>query len=113
VAFYETLSPGLTAKQKQAQLRLFMVPGMNHCSGGEGPSAIDTLGTIDQWASSGSAPDRLIASRAATPAGAPGPQQPAMTRPLCPYPQVARYKGQGPTDQAESFACAAPPAAKG
>jgi hypothetical protein len=116
VAFYETLSKSMSAKQKSDQLRLFMVPGMNHCSGGEGPSTIDTLGTIDQWATTGSAPDRVIARRTASSAGGPGPQpppQPPMTRPLCPYPQVARYKGQGPTDQADSFACTAPPAAKG
>jgi hypothetical protein len=110
VAFYEQLNGRLSAKQKQSQLRLFMVPGMNHCSGGEGPSAIDTLGAIDQWAASGTAPNQLIAAR--TPGG-PGPQQPPMTRPLCPYPAVARYKGEGPTDKAESFACAAPPASKG
>jgi hypothetical protein len=108
VAFYEKLSPTLSAKQKQNQLRLFMVPGMNHCSGGEGPSAIDTLAAVDEWATSGKAPDRLIAARTAPPPGAPGPQQPPMTRPLCPYPAAARYKGQGPADQAESFACIAP-----
>jgi hypothetical protein len=114
VAFYGTLSKSIPARRAQNQLRLFMVPGMNHCSGGEGPSAIDTLGTLDQWATSGKAPDRVIATRRASPPGAPGPAQTAMTRPLCPYPQVARYKGEGPTDQAESFACAAPPpAAKG
>ena len=109
VAFYEKLSSTLSAKQKQSQLRLFMVPGMNHCSGGEGPSSIDTLGAIDGWASSGMAPDRLIAARQP---GGPGPQQPPMTRPLCPYPAVARYKGEGPADKAESFACTAPGAAK-
>jgi hypothetical protein len=109
VDFYQRLSPTLTAKQRQSQLRLFMVPGMNHCSGGEGPSSIDTLGTIDQWATSGSAPERVIASRAAAPPGGPGPLQPPMTRPLCPYPAVARYSGQGPADKAENFACAAPP----
>jgi hypothetical protein len=113
VAFYEKLSSSLPAKQKQGQLRLFMVPGMNHCSGGEGPSAIDTLAALDQWAASSQAPDRLIAARTATPPGAPGPKQTPMTRPLCAYPQVARYKGQGPADQAESFACAAAPANKG
>jgi hypothetical protein len=105
VAFYEQLSGRLSPGQKQNQLRLFMVPGMNHCSGGEGPSAIDTLAAIDAWATSGSAPNQLIAAR--TPGG-PGPQQPPMTRPLCPYPAVARYKGEGPVDKAESFACAGP-----
>jgi len=106
VAFYDKLSSGMPAKQKQEQLRLFMVPGMNHCSGGEGPSAIDTLAAIDAWAAGGKAPETLIAARMP---GGPGPQQPPMTRPLCPYPAVARYKGDGPTDKAENFACAVPP----
>jgi feruloyl esterase len=101
VGFYGKLSSGLPAKQAKGQLRLFMVPGMNHCSGGEGPSSIDTLATIDQWASTGSAPERLLATRLPQPGRAP------MSRPLCPFPQVARYKGHGPTDQADSFACAA------
>ena len=104
VAFYETLSDHLPAARVKNQLRLFMVPGMNHCSGGEGPSAIDTLAAIDQWAATGAAPDRLIAARLP---GGPGPQLPPMTRPLCPYPAVARYKGEGPTDKAESFVCKA------
>ncbi len=105
VLYYQTLSSGLPAKQARGQLRLFMVPGMDHCSGGEGPSAIDTLAAIDGWASGGAAPERLIASRLPTPPGAPGPQRSPMTRPLCAYPAVARYKGEGPIDKAESFAC--------
>jgi feruloyl esterase len=110
VAFYEGLQAKIPAKQRERQLRLFMVPGMNHCSGGEGPSSIDTLAAIDAWATTSTPPERLIAARAP---GGPGPQQPPMTRPLCPYPAVARYKGEGPVDKAESFACAAPPARKG
>ncbi len=105
MAFYKQLSRGLPAGQAQAQLRLFMVPGMNHCSGGEGPSAIDTLAAIDRWAAVGKAPERLIATRA--------PGQPPMSRPLCPFPLAARYKGQGPTDREGSFACAAPKPEKG
>ncbi|QUD90226.1 tannase/feruloyl esterase family alpha/beta hydrolase [Phenylobacterium montanum] len=105
VAFYGTLSKSITAKQTQTQLRLFMIPGMNHCSGGEGPSSIDTLAAIDQWASSSKAPDRLIAARLPGPLGAPEPKQPPMTRPLCAYPATDRYKGVGPADQADSFVC--------
>jgi len=107
IAFYRQLSDHLPAKRVQDQLRLFMVPGMNHCSGGEGPSGIDTLAAIDGWASSGMAPDRLLATRP------PGPQQPSMSRPLCAFPLVARYKGEGPVDRAENFACAAPNPGKG
>ena len=100
IAFYQALSRGLPAKQAQSQLRLFMVPGMNHCSGGEGPSSIDTLGAIDQWASGGPAPDRLIARRL------PAPDRPPMSRPLCPFPLVSRYKGSGSTDDEQNFVCA-------
>ena len=101
VAFYQQLGSRLPARQAQGQLRLFMVPGMNHCGGGEGPSSIDTLAAIDEWVTGGKAPERLLATRP------PGPQRPSMSRPLCPFPLVARYKGVGPTDQAESFTCAA------
>lgn len=106
VAFYEALTKSIPAKASKDQLRLFMVPGMNHCSGGEGPSSIDTLAAIDAWAATSQAPNELIAAR--TPNGAgpgPGPAQPPMTRPLCPWPATARYKGAGPADKAESFAC--------
>jgi feruloyl esterase len=99
VAYYRALQGALLQKQSGSQLRLFMAPGMNHCSGGEGLSSFDTLGTIDRWATDNIAPERMVASRA--PGLAP------MSRPLCPFPQVARYKGKGSTDAAESFTCAA------
>ena len=103
VKFYGELQSKVPGKARKEQLRLFMVPGMNHCSGGEGAYAFDTLGTIDAWASGGPAPERIVATRP------PGPDgKPPLTRPLCAFPLVARYKGQGPEDQAESFACAAP-----
>ena len=73
--------------------RLFMAPGMGHCGGGVGPNQFDTVTALDQWVTKGSAPERLIASRA------------NRTRPLCPYPQVARYKGTGSIDDAANFAC--------
>lgn len=101
VAFYQRLSSRTPAKPAKDQLRLFMVPGMDHCAGGEGASQIDTLAVIDQWASGGAAPERLLASRPAT------PSRPALSRTLCPFPLVARYDGKGPADQAESFACVA------
>jgi hypothetical protein len=104
VAFYRALSADLSSKQRQRQLRLFMVPGMDHCAGGEGPSSLDTLGVIDRWVSEGKAPEWIVASRPS----APPANLPPMSRPLCPYPQVARYKGQGSTDEAKNFACAAP-----
>jgi hypothetical protein len=82
-----------------------MAPGMNHCRGGEGPSAFDTLGTIDRWRSDGVAPERIVATRVSDPT--PGAAKlPPLSRPLCPFPTVAKYKGSGSPDEAENFVCA-------
>jgi feruloyl esterase len=81
--------------------RLFMVPGMAHCGGGIGPDRNDAVTAIIDWVEKGTAPDQLIASKVAN-------GQTIRTRPLCPYPQVARYKGQGSIDDAANFSCVAP-----
>jgi hypothetical protein len=85
---------------------------MDHCSGGEGVSEFDTLGTIDEWATTGQPPYSIVANRpvqAGGPPGAPaGPPREALSRPLCPYPLVARYDGAGDTALASSFTCSAP-----
>jgi hypothetical protein len=100
VAFYEALRKQRFVKKNPDSVRLFMAPGMAHCGGGEGPFAFDPLSIIDAWAETGEAPDRIIANR---PPGAP-----PMSRPLCPYPQVAKYKGEGAAEDAASFTCASP-----
>jgi feruloyl esterase len=82
-------------------IRLFMVPGMGHCRGGDGTDTFDGIGALDQWVASGKAPDQIVASRVRK-----GVID--RSRPLCPYPQVARYKGAGSTDDASHFACGAP-----
>ena len=79
-------------------IRLFMVPGMGHCSGGEGPDTFDKISVIEQWVEQGRAPDKIIASHWT--AG-----KPDRTRPLCPYPQTARYQGSGSIDDVANFAC--------
>jgi len=82
-------------------VRLFMMPGMNHCAGGEGPNTFDRMRVIEQWVEGGLAPERIPATHSTN-----GVVD--RTRPLCPYPQVAKYKGNGSIDEAVSFACAAP-----
>jgi feruloyl esterase len=82
--------------------RLFLVPGMQHCTGGPGPSRFDTIAALEQWVEKGTAPDKIVASHL-TPAGVVD-----RTRPLCPYPQEAQWKGTGSTDLAENFVCALP-----
>jgi len=99
VSFYKAMTSKTDAKSVD-DARLFMVPGMGHCGGSDGPFLFDALGTIDAWAGGGPAPDRIVVSN---PPGAP-----AMTRPLCPYPQIAEYTGHGSTDDAANFECKAP-----
>ena len=81
--------------------RLFMVPGMAHCGGGVGPDRHDPMTAMINWVEKSKAPDSMVASRVVN-------NQVVRTRPLCPYPQVARYSGQGSIDEAANFHCVAP-----
>ena len=78
-----------------------MVPGMGHCGGGEGTSSFDPMGAMEQWAERAKAPAQITASRVTN-------GLVDRTRPLCPYPQVAKYKGTGSTDNASNFICQRP-----
>jgi hypothetical protein len=100
VNFYKDLTSQLGAK-KTGDARLFMIPGMGHCAGGDGPFVFDAISTIDRWVETGRAPERIVVSNP--------PNAPARTRPLCPFPQEAVYSGTGSTDEEKSFRCAAPP----
>ncbi len=82
-------------------MRLFMIPGMAHCAGGLGPDQYDAVTAVIDWVEKGKAPESLVASKIVNGAV-------TRSRPLCPYPQVARYKGQGSIDDATSFECKAP-----
>lgn len=81
--------------------RLFMVPGMQHCTGGPGTPRFDALTALEQWVEQNKAPDQILASRATN-------GLIDRTRPLCPYPQEAKYKGSGSTDDAANFVCSLP-----
>ena len=88
-------------RETQSFFRLFMVPGMLHCSGGPGPSSFDMLTALENWVEHRTAPDRIIASHATR-----GTID--RTRPLCAYPKVAVYTGHGSTDDAANFTCRLP-----
>jgi feruloyl esterase len=98
--YYDRVVQALGATRLAASYRLFMAPGMAHCGGGEGPNSFDMLAALERWVEQGVAPDQIVASRVAD-------GRAVRTRPLCPYPQVAIYKGTGSTDDAASFACGA------
>jgi Tannase and feruloyl esterase. len=90
------------SEKVQNSIRLFMAPGMDHCFGGDGPFAFDTISALEQWVEKGKAPDRIVAAYFPPDTGSAKPDR---TRPLCPYPQVAKYKGSGSTDDASNFVC--------
>ena len=91
---------------------LFMVPGMGHCAGGNGPNTFgnrpgapidpdhDVVAALEQWVEKGIAPKQLIGTGKAT-----GDSSATLTRPLCAYPQTAHYNGSGDTNQAANFTC--------
>jgi len=102
VKYYNSVVENLGGATKAStNIRLFLEPGMGHCGGGEGPNVFDKVGALEQWVEKGIAPDKLIASH-----NTGGKVD--RTRPLCPYPQVARYKGTGSIDDAANFVCREP-----
>ena len=78
-----------------------MAPGMGHCRGGPGPDRFDTLTALERWVELGEAPEQIVASRVTD-----GVVD--LTRPLCPYPQMATWNGTGNTKDAANFSCTVP-----
>jgi feruloyl esterase len=97
VLYYDSVVEKMGSNQDD-WLRLFMVPGMGHCGGGPGPNSVDWTAALDRWRASGEAPAQL---RGRNP-------QTGLERPICPYPQYARYSGSGSVQDASNWSCAAP-----
>jgi len=113
VNYYEDVIAKMGRSATDSFTRLYMVPGMQHCGGGPGPEdfgeALDATSTdpqhniritLENWVEKGSAPSSFVVSKAAA------ANSPEITRPLCPYPQSAKYKGTGDPNKAENFTCA-------
>jgi hypothetical protein len=114
IDYFQSVVAKVGKGEADSFMRLFMVPGMQHCGGGPGPNSFGAFVTsaqsdaqndmtvaLERWVEQGIAPNRIIASKRM---GADS-KSPLRTRPLCPYPQVARYKGTGSTDDAANFEC--------
>ena len=99
VSYYEQIQK--RTKNASDAVRVFMVPGMGHCGGGDGASTFDMVAPLDAWRTSGTAPQKINASRVRE-------GKVDRTRPLCAWPQFAKYKGTGSIDDAASFVCAVP-----
>ena len=100
VEYYEKVSAQMGPSTDQFA-RLFMVPGMFHCGGGVGTSTFDVVTPLINWVEGDKAPDGISASRVVG-------GKVVRTRPLCAYPEVARYKGSGSVDEARNFSCVRP-----
>ena len=101
IDYYESVRRTVGARDTGSAVRLFMAPGMNHCGTGAGPNYADWLTALERWVEQGQAPTAIVATRSTN-------GKVERTRPLCPYPQVARYKGTGSTDEAANFVCTTP-----
>ncbi len=91
--YYENVLDTM-GKDQSDWIRLFLGPGMGHCGGGPGVNRFDSIGTLEKWVEKGVAPDQIM-----------GFGRDGLTRPLCPYPQYAEYKGTGDLKNAENWTC--------
>jgi feruloyl esterase len=119
IAYYEDVQQTMGKEKADSFARLYMIPGMEHCAGGPGPSAFGQFGmgaakgpsnglfdSLEDWVEKGSPDDGVVATKYAP--GADGAMMAVMTRPLCAYPAVAKYKGSGDSNDAANFSCEKP-----
>jgi len=98
VVYYQNVLNAVGAERAANSIALFMIPGMNHCSGGPGTDSFNKVGVIEEWVEQGTTPAQIVAAHVSN-------GQVDKTRPLCPYPQAAKYKGTGSINDAENFVC--------
>lgn len=101
INYYQSVLETMGPKQYDF-IRLFMAPGMQHCGGGPGPNQFHAMAALERWVEAGVAPDQIISYHVSD-------NRVDMTRPLCPYPQVAQWNGVGSTSDSANFVCQAPP----
>jgi hypothetical protein len=112
IAYYQSVQKTIGAEKTESFMRLYMAPGMEHCAGGPGPSSFGQLGiptsigpkygvfdALVDWVEKGVPAEDVIATKYTA------DNKVLMTRPLCPYPSIAKYKGTGDTNDAANFAC--------
>jgi hypothetical protein len=108
IQYYRDIQRKMGVAPAQQFVRLFMAPGMMHCSGGPGPNHFDAVAALDQWRQQGQAPESIVAAKypdsPAARLGAPT-GEPLSTRPLCAYPRVAHWIGKGSYDEAKNYVC--------
>jgi feruloyl esterase len=103
INYFHAVGAAMGASNEASFIRLYMVPGMQHCGGGPGPSSFVMESAVEKWVESGTAPNEILARKYANPSDYNTGV--VRTRPLCPYPQTAHYTGKGSTDDAANFRC--------
>jgi len=99
IKYYDKVTAKMGGLEKTQQFfRFFMAPGMGHCGGGPGPNNFDSLGALETWVEQDIPPQRIVASHLTD-------GKTDRTRPLCPFPLIARWKGTGSKDDAANFVC--------
>jgi len=98
VAYFNAALQAAGESARDRSIALYMLPGMNHCSGGEGPDQFDAIDALEAWVATGHAPARIVATRSTR-------AEAVRTRPICIYPERAVYAGTGSIDRAENFRC--------
>jgi TonB family protein len=118
IQYYNSVETALGARERASFMRLYMVPGLQHCGGGPGANSFgeftpagdadhDLYKALEKWVEEGPAPDKIIATKFVNEAD--HAQGVKMTRPICPYPESVEYKGVGDTNDAASFECVEAP----
>ncbi len=118
IAYYNSVAAKLGQQTSDSFLRLYMLPGMQHCGGGPGPNSFGQFGnappydpehnlytSLERWVETGVAPSKMIVTKYVN--DLKPDQGVKMTRPLCAYPEIAKYKGSGDPSDAANFACVA------
>lgn len=109
VNYYESLIETVGESAVADSVRFYLVPGMGHCAGGEGAWMVDWLGALEAWVEKGEVPSALPATHPPFSFGQPdAPPTETFTRPACPYPAIAHYRGDGDTSNSTSFDCVRP-----
>jgi len=99
VEYYENVTR-TAGESTRDFFRLYMMPGAFYCRGGVGPACFDPLARLIPWVEQGKVPEAIVATQLES-------GKVVRSRPLCPYPQVARYQGTGGVDDAANFKCVA------
>ncbi|MAK61417.1 MAG: tannase/feruloyl esterase family alpha/beta hydrolase [Ponticaulis sp.] len=97
--YYESILETMDASTVEGSIQFFTVPGMGHCSGGDGASEIDWLTAMEDWVETGEKPEQLVATKSG---------ETGYTRPVCTYPNIVTYSGEGDETDAANFTCEAP-----